>query len=502
MVAKKRGAPAGAISNAARCLALALSAGALVLLFFSPCFTNWQGLKFPELQPTTPEFERARFALLQLDDPAAPIPHPVHYGIKWRLLFPVLCHLARMPAAMYLALPHVGCVLCLWLVAWLSYQRLQSWLSAWLATAIFAALPWFFVSTGWLAYFDSWLVLGMLLYTFVPSRAVSLSACALTPWIDERFIFALPLLMVTKAALAPADDARNRWQDVLIPGVVGGLYVLLRAAEWWSGDPEAVRHVNFHLQEAQHVDFSTYLAGLWSGFRVAWFAIGLGVAAVWMTQGPRFGALLAVVTVSTAVASLVIVADMSRTLMVLAPLALLGIWFLAQRTGPRARFVLGALLAANLLLPASHVVWSRTFPVHSLPTEIAYYQTPPDWVFAPEHFRRGNELLSVGRAKEAREEFSEAIRLEARWTTPHVQRAVASMRLGDIESARQDLEAVLQADPECYDALLLRALLPGANRDTKATMADLRRALETAPPNWPPRAEVEGMLDRMQKSLQ
>jgi len=502
MIAKNRGAPAGAVRDVAHCLAVAVSTGAAVLFFFSPCFTNWQGLKYPELQPTTPEFERARFALAQLDDPAAPIPHPVHYGIKWRLLFPVLCHLARVPAGIYLALPHMGCVLCLGLVAWLSHKRLQDWSQAWLVTAIFAALPWFFVSTGWLAYFDSWLVLGMLLYTFVPARAVSLSACAFTPWIDERFIFALPVLMATKAALAPADERRSRWQGILIPCVVGGIYVFLRAYEWLSGDAEAVRHINFHLQEARHVGFGTYIEGLWSGFRVAWLVIGLALVSVWMTCGRSMGSLLAAVTAITTVVSLLIVADMSRTLMVLASLALVGMWYLAERTGARARLALGALLAANLLLPASHVVWSRTFPVRSLPTEIAYYRTPPDWIYAPEHFRRGNTLLSAGRAKEAREEFSEAIRLEGRWTAPHVQRAVASLRLGDIESSRQDLEAVLQADPECYDALLLRALLPGAGRDVKATMADLRRALESAPLSWPPRQQVEGMLEQMQKSLQ
>ena len=36
-------------------------------------------------------------------------------------------------------------------------------------------------------------MLGLLLVAFVPSRVALALTCVLTPWIDERFVFALPV---------------------------------------------------------------------------------------------------------------------------------------------------------------------------------------------------------------------------------------------------------------------------------------------------------------------
>ncbi|HEY4312272.1 MAG TPA: hypothetical protein VGN12_22680 [Pirellulales bacterium] len=495
---QKRRGDLVAVRDAGLCLGVAVSTAALTLVFFFPCFTNWQGLRFPELEPTAPEWERARFALVQLDDPAAQIPNTAHYGIKYRLLFPVLSHALRLSHAMYLAIPHLGCLLCLWLVAWLTRRQLNDWFLTWLATALFAALSWFFVSTGWLAYFDSWLVLGLLAASFVPSRPISLAAWALVPWIDERFIFALPVIITVRAVVLLPDLAvRTFLKDLLIGGAICSPYVALRAIEWLAGDAEAVRHVNFHLEKMQDVSLGTYALGLWSGFRAAWVLFAAAIVAVWLSGRRAMAVGLATVSALTALASLMIVADMSRTLMVLAPVMLLGAWQLTNLLGAYGPQALTAVLIANLSLPASHVVWTRTFPIHSLAHEVGYYNDPPGWVFAPEHFRRGNQLLSEGRADEARGEYSQAIRLESHWLAPHIQRAAASAWLGDVSSARKDIDAVLRVNPDSYDALLMRALFPNNSRDRRASIADLERALEHAPPNWPPRAQAEQALLRM-----
>ena len=131
------------------------------------------------------EFDRAVPSLAQLDNPWAPVNHPFHMVIGWRLLFPVVGHYLHLSHGVYLALPHVGCMLTLWLVAALTYRRLGRWCITFVATAIFTALPWFFVSSSWLTHFDSWLILGLLVAAFIPSAVALGAACLLTPWVDE-----------------------------------------------------------------------------------------------------------------------------------------------------------------------------------------------------------------------------------------------------------------------------------------------------------------------------
>lgn len=494
-------APAGEISRtslteAGLCLATGATAAVLVLVFFSPAFVNWQGIKYPELQPTLPEFERARYALAQVENPAAPILNPSHYAIKWRLLFPVLVHAAHLPEWLFLALPQIGCLLCLALIAWLSQQRLHDWLLTWLVTALVAALPWFFVSTGWLAYFDSWLVLAILLASFVPSRAVLLATCVLAPWIDERFVIALPVIMTVRALVAPIVVSRDVWKDLLTVAIACGPYLALRLLDWLTGEKESTGYVDTHLDEMRQVSVGTYALGLWSGFRAAWPLVVVAITNTWQSRGRTLGIVLTTVTVLTALVSLVVASDMSRTLMVLVPVVLVGAWRLPSLLHRNGRYAMAAILVANLLLPAAHVVWTRTFPIHSLPTEIVNLRDPPGWIFAPEHFRQGNQLLSEGRADEARKEYSEAIRLENRWIAPHIQRAAASAWLGDIDNARTDIDAVLAVDPRCFDALYMRSTLPG--RDARQNIVDLEQALQYAPPNWPPRAQAEEALQRLQ----
>ena len=39
-----------------------------------------------------------------------------------------------------------------------------------MGTVVFGAAGWYFASASWLGYFDSWVVLGLLLLAFAPSR--------------------------------------------------------------------------------------------------------------------------------------------------------------------------------------------------------------------------------------------------------------------------------------------------------------------------------------------
>src|SRR5262249_13710695 len=133
-----------------------LLAFVLSIAFFAPRFMHWNWIDLDSDEHHPPEFNRAIDTLRQLEHPFTPITNPTNAVINWRLLFPMLGHILRLPPRWFLALPALGCLLVLWYVAILVRHEGGTRLSALAATALSATTSWFFVSTGWLAYFDSW----------------------------------------------------------------------------------------------------------------------------------------------------------------------------------------------------------------------------------------------------------------------------------------------------------------------------------------------------------
>ena len=197
---------------AAGSLIVAVVAALLLLAVFTPRFVYWRGLALLE-RAFAPEFGRAGVSFAQIQNPWQSIPGMTYCVMSWRLLFPMTWHYLHLPRPMFLAMPFVGCGLVLWLIARLTYARLQNWAASCWVTLLMGTLPWFFVSTGWLAYFDSWLVLGILAIAFLPGRWPLVLACLLTPWIDERFVFALPTALFIRC-LALDYFAARRWPIV------------------------------------------------------------------------------------------------------------------------------------------------------------------------------------------------------------------------------------------------------------------------------------------------
>ena len=139
--------------------ALSAAAFVLVIVFFAPRFVLWPFIDLDPAEHHPPEFNRAIDTLRQLDQPFMPITNPTNRVINWRLLFPILGHYLHLPPWAFLACRCSGACLCLgmWLT-WFGASR--AWWAALAAAALFGTTSWFFVSTGWLAYFDSWYMLG------------------------------------------------------------------------------------------------------------------------------------------------------------------------------------------------------------------------------------------------------------------------------------------------------------------------------------------------------
>ena len=199
--------PAGWLSIA---LCLAIAAGTRSSAFSPIRRTSTRGAPSAITSCIAPEYSRANALLVQVQDPWSTITIPCTTCWRGGCCFRwcgimVICRRAD-PG-------HAACRLCARAVA----RRVADLFSTSplaptiLATLLFATLPWFFVSSGWLGYFDSWYVLGLVAAAFVPSRWVLGAVAVLTPWVDERFLLALPvILLIREASLQRMEDRDGR----------------------------------------------------------------------------------------------------------------------------------------------------------------------------------------------------------------------------------------------------------------------------------------------------
>lgn len=481
------------------CLLVALAAAALTLFFFAPRFVIWKGLSFPDAW-TNPELSRAVHTLRQVEQPWEDVRGRANKAISWRLLFPLIWHYCSLPRGLLLSMPFVGCLLALWLATWLNYRRLREWKQTWMATTIFAALPWFFASTGWLAYFDSWLVLALLVVSFVTSRAAVAFACLLAPWVDERFVLALPVAVVARvAAVRSLEEKQGRdvFPDIVTLVAATLPSVAVRVHSWLRGDLSSSSYVDAFWDEALHVPWSRLLDGLWSGYRAAWIMVLAAVWWSWKQMGRGWGVGIAILFGVTAIGGLFIAGDMSRTMMMLCPALLLGIWQWRKWQPASFRWVLPTLFAANLLLPASHVVWSFKSPILYLPAQLDEWRNPPEFLQPLAYVQRGQALMTQGKPAEAQRDFDTAIRLDGNFVEAYLRRAVVRIKEGDLNGAAADVETALRIEPNAPTTLFVRANLHRRRGDVRAATEDLKQALGTAPPDWPQRAEAGQLLETL-----
>jgi tetratricopeptide (TPR) repeat protein len=106
----------------------------------------------------------------------------------------------------------------------------------------------------------------------------------------------------------------------------------------------------------------------------------------------------------------------------------------------------------------------------------------------------GNILFEAGRQDEGLRHLDLAIRIAPRLPRPWYDRATMRLRRGDRAGAMSDYTEAIRLDPAYADAYVGRATVLHANGDGPGALNDLARALEVAPPDWPRRAEVDGLL--------
>ena len=261
---------------------------------------------------------------------------------------------------------------------------------------VLSGSSWFFISTGWLTYTDSWIVFAFLAIVYARSPWSLLIVGALAPWIDERFVIGLPLAIFVRT-VRPADEpvfaTRNHMEWIAcLPGVI--IYVGIRLWALATRDHTSASFLTANL-DATHaigVPAARYALGLWDGIRAGWIFVGWALIEAFRRSGKWARLILVAITLPALVFTLVIAADLSR-----APIILL-VWFLpgieyAWRSRPKAAKLLLCLAAAvNFLTPADQVVSNFSIRIEPLWTELRNLRHPDPAVNAPILTQRAKTL--------------------------------------------------------------------------------------------------------------
>jgi tetratricopeptide (TPR) repeat protein len=94
------------------------------------------------------------------------------------------------------------------------------------------------------------------------------------------------------------------------------------------------------------------------------------------------------------------------------------------------------------------------------------------------HAWRGQALARLGRFKEADDELGASLRYDARAPGPLKSRAAVRLRLGDLDSARKDLDDVIALEPTSAFSFIQRGVLREAQADAKGALADYEASLK------------------------
>jgi hypothetical protein len=369
-----------------------------------------------------------------------------------------------------------------------------------MATALTGTTSWFFVSTGWLAYFDSWYVLGLLVATFSRSPFAAAAACLLSPWVDERFVLALPLVVLVRGIgagmLEHGVSKRFRSEGMLFFALTVPYCTLRLIALATAQDLGSAAHLRDHLATVHHA--GEVIDGLWSGLRALWvFVMAAPVLLVRRGRVVQAGLLMLLVA-ATAAASVSIATDLSRATSTVVPAAVLGI-ILSLRTGSRLVWMtLAAALAFNLLAPARHVVegWRGGIRILPLHVELDRVREPPPPV-ALLHLTRAAQLGGQRQPTSALAEIEAAIRIDPGLTAAYLGKGMLLDELGRTADAAGCYDRAVSVAPGAPDVYFQRARFRISHGEHKAAIADLRAAIDLAPAGSPVRQALEATLAQL-----
>ena len=471
---------------------LALGCFAVLIFFFSPswgAFSLWS--RVPEMSALI-EVRRGASVIEQIGHPGAEIADPLHRAIQWRLLFPVIGHVLGLPPFAVFGLAYLGCLAVLGYIIALLRRTNAGWANAALATIVLGAASWFFVSTGWLGYFDSWLAFGLLIVAFARSWWAVWAACVWAPWVDERFVIALPLALICRWATATVASPGTKldWKrEAGISAALAGIFLVVRLGLVSSHSAANATLVGY-FADKNYLDapLGRIVLGVWEGLRSGWVLVVAAVAL--LKASPTRAAIVAVAVLLTLGAGLATAQDYSRSMTMVLPAAVLGAIMLFRAAPPLPRRILPVAAAAALVLPAHHVMNDRVNPIYYLYHELAAFDSPPAVAMPELHELRAIHEMEQGELAAAETDLTLAIKLARNPASPAKQRGVLYASAHRWDDAKKDFTMMVENEPDNPDGWFLRAQVELALKDVAAAKSDFDHARSIAPAGWTNRPDV------------
>jgi tetratricopeptide (TPR) repeat protein len=205
--------------------------------------------------------------------------------------------------------------------------------------------------------------------------------------------------------------------------------------------------------------------------------------------------------VTTAV-NLFLAGDLSRSMSVLVPVALLGMILLVQLRPTQAKRILAAVLMFNLLTPARHVIAGPIIPetITPLHVELPKFLRPtPDQSII--YHGRGMALLRRGKPKSALRSLDVAIRLDPSAAALYWDRGDCLAALGRPEEAVASFDVAVRLDPTRPEPYLHRGRFHRSRGDFAAAARDLSRAIALGALNASDRSDLAREVAELRRVL-
>lgn len=331
-------------------LIIALGCVTLALVVFAPRL--WL-LRQPV--PGSFQWDRAVTFLQQVE---SPFRRDIEPAMLWRQLPAVVCHYAGLRGQAAFAFPWLGALAAVAYVATVASRHNPDLRFVGGCTLLYTSSSALLVPLHWWGINDGWIWLGLLAVAFARSRVAMIAALLLCPWVDERFLIALPLTLLVRGHMGGHGFS---WRQFL-PLAWVLPYLVARAVLSGPGS-EGVQN-GYLAERAQMLAGLAPFAplGWWMALRGGWVAVGYAV-----TLG---GCRIAAATALTLLICFALASDISRSAAVLTPLLLAGCIEWNRRHPADSATHVWRLAWLNLLLPAAHVVHDKIDLISPLPVEL------------------------------------------------------------------------------------------------------------------------------------
>jgi tetratricopeptide (TPR) repeat protein len=405
----------------------------ITLAFFSPRFVYWPTVFIDQFP--FPETNRAYSILKQLENPLVAISEYTNKIVERQILFPVIGYLLKLPPTVFLSIPFIGCFLALGCAARLFYEELDDKRLTPLLLMMFSSTSWFFVSTGWLAYFDSWYVLGLVLIAFQKSRLSICLCCLILPLGCSRFILGLPLALTVRALRLNYLERENLHD--FVKDIVLSFVCILPAlsshllSTFSNNASVSADGLRGFLTFQRFLEFrQECIEGAWHGLKLSWIGVVYFVYCYWSRNQIVKNAFVIFIMVLTLWIATSITGDPSRTMGLFSPALVAGLLCFAKNPHKHKKSLIIALVLLNFLLPAAHVVIIFEVPIFSVMTEIKNLQDPPQSVNPAKLCQKGQSFIIEGQFDSAMRIYQHAYKLDPHYFETNIGIAKVMALLG------------------------------------------------------------------------